>query len=154
MNELDKLESIKADIISNIDHSNMLWNAEDFHFGMFVLTGPIAPNFKRVVGYVVQVRKKWGAFGSDAVFIRASDDKLMVHENQCFWAIAKEQENKIKPFFLTTPNDELKDNPELIYTIKHKQEEKGFIVSPENAPARCDSFAITITSGNSTEETR
>ena len=142
---MSNLEDLKKEILDNLDHGLMVWNGDDAKFGDFLVTGPTAPNFERVLGYVVQVRKGWGAFGSDRFLIRTADEGLMTHENQCFWKLTEEQVEEVKPFFSFTPEDELKDNPELIYSIRHDQEEKGFLVDKTNAPERTDSFAMTIT---------
>ena len=58
--------------------------------GEYVVTCMQAGNLRgeqgwhKYIGYVVQVRKKAGAFGSDMVILRHPDGSLMRHENQSF----------------------------------------------------------------------
>lgn len=150
---LDKIvmpdfEVVKAGILSNLDHSRFICGLNDksskLKFGDFVVSG-INTLGTNVIGYVVQIRKKWGAFGSDMLFIRDQDGVLMTHENQSFWKLTEDQLEAVKPFFKNTPSEELDDNPKLEYSTLKGQFANGFIVDEKDAPARTDSCAFAIT---------
>lgn len=145
-------KDVKKQILGNLDHSRFVPGFRDdsikLQFGDFVISG-INTLGDNVIGYVVQIRRKWGAFGSDMFFIREYDGKLRTHENQSFWKLSDEQVKDVVPFFKDSPSDELKENEELEYTILKEQKASGFIVTKEHAPERVDScaIAITVTSG-------
>ncbi|MDE1465659.1 hypothetical protein [Spartinivicinus poritis] len=78
--------------------------------GQFVITGRIEgkeKNFDNTIGYCVQVRLNRGDFGSDQVFLRHCDGKLVHHENQCFYAMSQEQIDIVKPFFKPSMTEDL-----------------------------------------------
>lgn len=137
-------------LIGEPDHSLFFGGARDvtkhIKYGDYLLSGLTTTGIQ-VVGYVVQIRLKWGAFGSDMYLIRDHKSSLAIHENQGFWGLTAEQIERVKPYFKYTPEEELLDNPELAYTytIEGKYSETGFIISDKNAPARVDSCAYSIT---------
>lgn len=149
-----RLEEVKKQILANLDHSRFVIginkSAIPIKFGDFVISG-INTLGENVIGYVVQIRRKWGAFGSDMFFIREHDGTLRTHENQSFWKLSDEQVKDVVPFFKDSPSDELKENEELEYTILKEQKASGFIVTEDYAPERVDScaLAITVISGES-----
>lgn len=145
-------DEVKGKILKNLDHSRFVsgftQDSCKLKFGDFVISG-LNTLGEQVIGYVVQIRKKWGAFGSDMFFIREHDGSLLTHENQAFWKLTKTQMEMVKPYFKDTPCDELNGNKDLEYTILNEQKASGFIVPEEGRPERIDScaFAITVTSG-------
>lgn len=149
MSELDTLKEV---ILSGVDHGNHISGMCPLNnritFGDYVLSG-INITGTTTLGYVVQIREKWGAFGSHTFFVREPDGSLGTHENQSFWKLTEAQVALVKPFFEDTPAEELKANPDIKYSIKHKYEEAGFIIPKTNAPARVDSCAIAVTTSGS-----
>lgn len=146
MKKKNKEELVKK-ISSGLDHSKFisgLYDRLNVEFGDYVISG-LSTTMIQTIGYVVQIRKKWGAFKSDMFFIRDIDGNLATHENQCFWKLTEEQIELVKPFFEITPDEEIEDNPKLEYTIKEDQKEDGFIVRKEYAPDRTDTCAFAIT---------
>jgi len=145
---MSDFESIKEEIMRGVDHSNFIAGLYDtgtiLEYGDYVLSG-LCSDGSRALGYVVQVRKKWGAFGSDMFFIRDHRGGLATHENQSFWKLTERQTEAVKRFFKYMPNEELVDNPDIFYSVKDNFREQGFIVEPDNAPERVDSFAIAMT---------
>jgi len=128
--------------------SSFSGNIDKLSFGDFLLSA-ISTTGEQTLGYVVQIRKSWGQFGSDMIFIREHDGSLSTHENQGFWILSPEQTGFILPCFTITPSDEMSDNPDHKYSILHKQPESGFIVDSLHAPNRIDSCAIKISVTNS-----
>lgn len=100
-------------------------------YGDFLLLGMIQGkerNFDNNVGYVVQVRKKAGDFGTDQYLIRHSDGILRNHENQIFSGISEIFIEELRTFFKYSPKEELKENPKLDYSIGGKAIESGFLI--------------------------
>lgn len=139
----------------NRDHSRFVCGLEkgftNVEYGDFLLSG-LNSLGTEPLGYVVQIRKEWGAFGSDMYLIREHDGKLNTHENQSFWKLSPSQSAMMKEFFKYGPEEEILENPELFYSIKGNQEESGFLVIKDNAPDRVDICSITMTiTGESNE---
>lgn len=82
--------------------------------GEYVITGMQIGNkrgaqgWHKYVGYVVQVRKKAGAFGSDMVLLRHPDGSLVRHENQSFYRMDERLLEQAKSLFPAgmTPDEE------------------------------------------------
>lgn len=143
------LNNIKSRILDNLDHSNFILGLSDdlsrVSFGDYLMSG-INTNGDNVIGYVVQIRIGWGAFGSPMFLIRDTEGNLARHENQSFWKLTDEQIDLVKPLLKWTPEEELDKNPNLTYTLGDcKFEETGFIINKDNAPTRVDSCAVAIT---------
>lgn len=85
----------------------------------------INPPINVMIGKVVQIRKEWGAFGSDQIFLRCQDGLLQVHENQHFYFVPEEFKKELDELFKTVPD---KDNPNDIYSLMNKNKRAGFIV--------------------------
>ncbi|EKR4921489.1 plasmid protein [Escherichia coli] len=100
--ELEKVVRINSfyKMISSSDHPSQ---------GQFVVTGPNLIGDYGRVGYCVQVRKGVGQFGSDAVLLRHADGALIVHENQCYYAMNAEQEALARTVFKALPEAEQYD---------------------------------------------
>ena len=60
----------------------------------------------KYVGYVVQIRRGVGEFGSDEFFIRHPDGSLMRHSNQCFYILNKEDAQTVLDNSEVKPEDE------------------------------------------------
>lgn len=143
MNNTELINAIK----SNLDHSKMIsfLNKDYPVFGTYVITGLTGIGCQ-IIGYVCQIRKKWGAFGSDIFILREMDGTLRRHENQCFWVLNEGQIELVKPQFKDIPGEEIKDNPDLSYTFNDGEyKESGFIISEDKSPERVDSCIITTT---------
>lgn len=142
------MEDIIVKLVGELDHSRFITGLtgipKNIKYGDYLLSG-LTTTGQQFVGYVVQIREKWGAFGSDMYFIRDHKGDLAVHENQGFWKLTAKQIEAIRPHFNYTPEEELQNNPGHTYTIRDKHSESGFIVSKENAPDRFDSCAFTVT---------
>lgn len=113
-------------------------------FGKFVTTGLNDHRDKQaLVGRLVQVRKRAGAFGSDCVLLRHLDGRLIVHENQFFTII---DDYLLCHWLEFIFKDVVGDSPEEEYTLGEGRRPKtGFIIDDDE----CDrdsscSFAITI----------
>uniref|UniRef100_UPI001C49CB85 hypothetical protein n=6 Tax=Pseudomonas aeruginosa TaxID=287 RepID=UPI001C49CB85 len=51
------------------------------------------------IGYVVQIRRKQGRFGTDNYLLRHADGTLMQHSDQFFAAMTPEEIDAVLPFF-------------------------------------------------------
>lgn len=143
-------EEVRDQVWESINHDNFMHSmAEsvkkgDAKYGDFVISGAVMGG-KPVIGFLVQVREEWGAFGSDEVYVRESDETLHAHSNQSFWRLDNKTVDLISPHFCWLPEEELEENPELEYSFQGKNKQKGFLVSSEDAPDRVDSCSMTIT---------
>ena len=102
------------------------------------------------VGYVVQVRKKVGAFGSDVILMRLANGKLQHWENQSFFGMLEEQETLARKIFKVLPENE--DYSEGYWTHDNIHE-IGFIVeNSKSIPSDSTSNVhITVKNGDSVE---
>lgn len=147
MSEKTYLE-VAGYIKENRSHGLMVWDPSELKFGDFVLTG-MNSNGEMPIGYVTQIRKGCGAFGSDVYFIREHDETLNTHENNAYWILPDDQVEMIRPHFDYLPEKELEENPDLIYTIKGEREFGGFIVTEDNHKSDAmTTMTITITEGD------
>lgn len=138
-------EKLKA-IIDARDYEKMVGFSKYPQPGEYYLTGPIAGpernNLARMMGYVVQVRLKAGAFGSDMVLMRCPDGTLARHENQSFFAVDEEQKQKIIDLFKKEPVDDYSEP----YTLGGEYPEIGPIIQPKaDGPPTNDSPLMKIT---------
>lgn len=116
-------------------------------FGKWVRSGSIQGqpyDFDHALGYVVQIRKKRGQFGSDQYLIRNASGSLAVHENQSFYLVDDELAEQAMSHFAMKPDQE-GENTE--YTIGHDHGEVGYIIESKDGDPKSPSpaFAITIT---------
>lgn len=99
---------------------------------MFVLTGPsFSSEVMNRVGYLIQVRKKCGQFGSDRVFLRLADGTIADWQNQAYLKLVPEDEALARSVFESLPTDE---DESIGYWDCDKVHEKGFII--ENSASR------------------
>ncbi|MGR2850397.1 hypothetical protein ABMX73_02010 [Vibrio vulnificus] len=118
-------------------------------YGQLVIRGAAmgAPyDFDHAVGYVVQVRQKRGAFGSDQYLVRHATGELHVHENQSFWLLNDDDHELAIKLFAQKPEDEGGDT---VYTVSGDEKESGYIVPfNEDSPVsdkQILGIAITVT---------
>lgn len=140
------------EIANSRDYGKMIHYGKYPEPGEYVITGIQSGNFngergwQLYVGYVVQVRKKAGAFGSNMVLIRHPDGVLVSHENQSYHRMEEHWLIKAKALFLDgiTPDQEDYSQP---YTILgEKYPETGKIIEPrENGPPVDESPMMKIT---------
>ena len=72
--------------LADVMPGSMIHERKEEHHNAYVYTGlHMVRDTYNKIGIVVQVRLECGAFGSDKVFIRHCDGKLIVHENQAFF---------------------------------------------------------------------
>lgn len=151
-------QEVKA-IIDALDYKLMVspWGDDDYPLpGEYVLTGIQAGNLHGEkglhfrIGYVVQIRKKAGAFGSHIVLLRHPDGTLMSHMNQTFVRVSEEWQERVKAVFAKgiTPS-EMEDYSQP-YTLGGEFPEIGGIIElkEDQVPAgesESPMVAITIT---------
>ena len=143
-NDTQHLESQAKDIV--LAHRNGHGKAKMVDMdsypapGEYVITGIQAGNihgekgWHKYVGYVVQVRLKAGAYGTDMIFLRHPDGSLMTHENQCFFRPVGAFLDEVKAIFPGDVTPELCEDYSQEYTIGGKFPRRGSIVQPEDAP--------------------
>lgn len=83
----------------------------------------------KYLGYVVQIRKKAGLFGSDIILMRMPNGSLISHENQAFYEINGENLKIAKSFFSDGIEPNVLDTEDCTYYIEDKFPAKGLIVS-------------------------
>ena len=107
-------------------------NLSEVPFGSVVVTSTQIGNTNELyyIGYVCQIRKGTGAFGSDVVLIRHPDGKLTRHENQFFWVLDDSDAKTVLLHSETKPADEfIKETGKLTYGYGGgKEEETGYII--------------------------
>ncbi len=141
-------------IVESRDYGKMVSFSEHPMPGEYVITGPQSCNLRgqgpggwhRYIGYVVQVRKKAGAFGSDMILLRHPDGVLGRHENQSYHRVDDETLAKIKALYDDgmTP-DEYEDYSQP-YTLSGEYPETGKIIEPnDNHPVPDNSPLMQIT---------
>lgn len=123
--------------------------------GEYVITGLQSGNmhgglgWARYIGYVVQVRKKAGAFGSDMVLLRHPDGSLGRHENQGYYRMDDlwlEQAKTLFPEGMTP--DEYEDYSQA-YTLGGEYPEIGKIIeAKEDGPPQHNTPMVKITLTN------
>ncbi|WP_224055968.1 hypothetical protein [Vibrio penaeicida] len=118
-------------------------------YGQIVIRGAAmgAPyDFDHAVGYIVQVREKRGAYGSEQYLVRHPNGELHTHENQSFWLLNEEHQEQALALFAQKPTEEGGDT---VYTVAEGFPESGYIIPfKEGAPKSENqhlTMAITIT---------
>jgi len=89
---------------------------------------------KVVVGRLLQVRLECGAFGSDVIFIRTPEGKLVTVEN-----------DMLKKLPIDSFPDVASDSLEQEYTILGKYPETGFIINNSDTVTNAKGPNISIT---------
>ncbi len=68
-------------------------------FGQYVRTGPGPAPLINQIGYVVQIRRRQGVFGSDIYLLRHCDGSLVQHSNNMFLPLSLEEIEAVLPCF-------------------------------------------------------
>jgi hypothetical protein len=120
-------------IIDALDYSKMVNFTGSPVVGEYYITGIQAgpENLNLRVGYVAQVRKRAGCFGSDIVLIRHPNGCLGVHENQSYFSMDKYWKDKLKELYPTDMTPEKYEDYSEPYTlVGGKYPEKGKVIEP------------------------
>jgi hypothetical protein len=118
MNVIDKILSTPG------RYDNPIREFKVSDFGRYVLTW-LGPPKQYMVGKLVQVRLEAGAYGSDMVLLRQSDNVLIRHENQNFYSISESFAKELDTLFSKVDQDSV----EIEYTLANgEQPEIGFII--------------------------
>jgi hypothetical protein len=105
--------------------------------GEYVLTGAQVGNLRgehgwdMYIGYVVQIRKQAGAFGSDMVLLRHPDGQLRRHENQFFFGLDDYWTAKAKSVFDDGIDPSMEDYSQPYTLDNGEYPAVGAIVEPE-----------------------
>ena len=138
------------EIVDSRDYDKMVGFGKHPLPGEYVITGMQAGNLRGekgwqfYIGYVVQVRKKAGDFGSDMVLLRHPDGTLMQHTNQAYFRMGDAWTKKAMTMFETTPDTEDYTKP---YTLGNGMyPEAGAIIEPnDHGPEPNNSPMMKIT---------
>ena len=150
-------DSILKEVVANRDYQLMVSVSKSPEPGEYVVTGIQAGNHQGeqgwhlYVGYVVQVRKKAGAFGSDLILLRHPDGTLMQHHNQSFYRMESHWEQIVKDQFLSGMNPDSYEDYLQPYTLGNKESpEVGRIIEakPDVGCLDCGPF-VSITTTHS-----
>ncbi|EJL6357318.1 hypothetical protein NMR53_003268 [Vibrio cholerae] len=141
---------VKEELFKRIWDSEKKFLGNEYpEYGQLVIRGAAmgAPyDFDHAVGYIVQVRQKRGAFGSDQYLVRHATGELHVHENQSFWLLNDDDNELAIKFFARKPEDEGGDT---VYTVSGEEKESGYIVPfNEDSPVsdkQILGIALTVT---------
>jgi len=98
------------------------------------------------VGYVCQVRKKAGAFGTDLVLLRHPDGSLGRHENQFYYYVQEPWLSILRAMYQDGMAYGEFDGPELEYTLGGEYPETGAVIEPkEDGPPKDNTPLAKIT---------
>ena len=129
--------------------------------GRYVITALQAGNhngeqgWENYVGYVVQVRKKAGAFSSDLILLRHPDGSLGRHENQLFYYVQEPWLTELKELYPEGITFTDYDTEDTEYTLGEEYPEVGRIIEPkEDGPPKDNSplAKITVTKSDGSQE--
>lgn len=138
-------------IIGMLNEESRLIDSGKIKQGQFVIAAMVFPDNALIrVGYITQIRKGVGQFGSDLVFMRKADGKLIVHENQGFWQITEDQEALARKVFVNLPESEDYSHG---YSCPNGIREIGYIVETSKSTASTvkSNISITVKKGDSVE---
>lgn len=68
-------------------------------FGQYVRTGPGPAPLVNQIGYVVQIRRRQGIFGSDIYLLRHCNGELVQHSNNMYLPLTPEEIEAVLPCF-------------------------------------------------------
>ena len=135
-------------IIDSRDYKRMVGFDNHPIPGQFYITGPISgnPNPEKYFGYICQVRKKAGAFGTDIVLMRNVDGCLARHENQSYFLVSEEIKQKI----IELLSEPIEDFENIEYTLGDEYPERGSVIEPQkDGPPVDNSQLMKITTTHS-----
>jgi len=133
-----------------------IWDSEKVYlgdrypeYGKLVIRGAAvgAPyDFDNAIGYIVQIREKRGAYGSQMYLVRHASGELFTHENMSFWLLNEEDQDAAMSFFKVKPDQEGGDTE---YSILSNEPKVGYIIPFEDGAPTSEfqnySMAITTT---------
>ncbi|NNB33927.1 hypothetical protein [Pseudomonas fragi] len=98
-------------------------------FGQYVRTGPGPAPLVNQIGYVVQIRRRQGIFGSDVYLLRHCNGELVQHANNMYLPLTSEEIEAVLPCFgNVTPSAE-GENP--VYGLGDPSTRTaGFLINP------------------------
>lgn len=145
------------EIIAARDYRDMIGFSTHPQPGEYVTTGPQQgdPNLSRFIGYVVQVRKKAGCFGSDIILLRHPDGELGRHENQMFFRIDGLWLEKAKALYPEGMTPEEHEDYSKPYTLGEKFPETGKVIEPNDSgpiPDNSPMMKITTTHADGSKD--
>ncbi|WP_018694173.1 hypothetical protein [Algicola sagamiensis] len=122
-------ESIKALFRKICEAENEYLGPRKYpEYGQVVCTGLIQGkpyDFDHAIGYLVQIRKGRGQFGTDQYLLRHPNGTIVCHENQSLWLIGESLSKQALIFFAITPEQEGGDTE---YTLSEGRPEKGYMI--------------------------
>ena len=141
-------------IVNLRDYHNMVGGFANKlpEIGEYLITGIQAGNFNgelgwhKYIGYVVQIRKKAGAFGSDMILLRDPHGDLARHENQSFHRPDMHLLKRVKACFKDGIVPEMEDYTHPYTLGDGEYQETGKIIEPSgNMPKPDNSPLMQIT---------
>lgn len=140
--EENRLQVLK-DVLGMVNEDSVMVHTSNLVQGQMVSAGFVFPdNPLSRVGYVTQVRKGVAQFGSDLVFLRLANGRLITHENQGFWKLNEEQEALARSVFEKLPEDEDYTQG---YTCVNKVHEIGFLIENSESIPSPNTSNLTLT---------
>jgi len=134
-------------ILESRSGGNVVPFGESPDIGEYVATGMQQGNISgekgwdKYVGYVVQIRKKAGCFGSDIVFLRDPSGILSTNENQFYYRLEGKSLALLKSLYPDGITPDLYEDYSRPYTIGNHFPETGRIIEandrgpcPDNSP--------------------
>lgn len=97
------------------------------------------------IGYVVQVRLKAGAFGTDLILLRHPNGELRAHSNQSFYRLAGFAEAIVKTLYPDGVTFEEYEDPAEEYTVSGSFPESGAVVEPGCQQGTSVTGSVTVT---------
>jgi len=95
-------------------------------FGDYIVTDT-DEDAKQCVGYAVQIRQYDD--NHHILMLRSPDGGLLWYNCRNYWKMTDKQSEAVKPYFLYSSDDEIKENPDLTFEYSHSPEKaSGFIV--------------------------
>ncbi|TCV62758.1 hypothetical protein [Pseudomonas fluorescens] len=98
-------------------------------FGQYVRTGPGPAPLVNQIGYVVQIRRRQGIFGSDIYLLRHCNGELVQHSNNMYLPLTQEEIEAVLPCFGSVKPSAEGENP--VYGIGGPSTRTaGFLIEP------------------------
>jgi len=98
-------------------------------FGQYVLTGPGPAPLINQIGYVVQIRRRQGIFGSDIYLLRHCSGELVQHSNNMYLPLTPEESDAVLPCFGDVKPSAEGENP--VYGLGDASTRTaGFLIDP------------------------
>lgn len=135
-----KAEQFKA-IVESRNYEKMVGFGSYPEPGRYIITGPQVGNlngegpggWSRYLGYIAQVRRRAGAFGSDLVLVRHPQGELVSHENQSFYYLDEAAEEKLKELFDEGVTPEKMEDYRQAYSLNGEYPEVGQVIEEKES---------------------